>query len=610
MSNIKPSAQICNAVPGETQEVTLTVSWLPEKAEHPACRAAYAPLICGESTFAAIAQAIENATKSIDIITWGFQASMYFTRGGNGPHKMVGELLEEAANRGVKVRVLVWFSKAAQMMVGASFPGWDYEYAAKDTRPGGKVVETIKSLGEKLDYETPEQYEYDKQWHFRVKTNRIEGLSVRHREMSWLADSEPFGWRLDELPHKISKGTSATRSIALTMGATHHQKMVLVDYEDPDAAVGFIMGHNMLSQYWDTQTHSWQQGHRVAPDQGRDAWTGWQDISSCVYGEVLKHMSENFVEAWEHRNMPGTLKAERAGIQKDVFIPTDERLNAIKNRLSTEKFTVALTKVLGQICRTQPQYKIYDILRAYMESVSRTRKYIYIENQYFRLPDLAKQIQKRAQDLIAAGVDPDKHGYLYLFVVTNSTTDPDVITGGLRTWEMLELLGRGDRMPDYTAIVHNKDPQNKDNQLTPEQVEIKEIPGLKTHICTLVCPDSPQGDRLRTYVHSKVMMIDDIFLIQGSANINLRSMAFDSEIAIALQDTDQGNIVRGMRNHLWNLHTKNGKGCSGDDFDSIYKKWENLLSDNSQIWISPVGGDLKAPIINFIDNSTSLEDKD
>jgi hypothetical protein len=44
--------------------------------------------------------------------------------------------------------------------------------------------------------------------------------------------------------------------------------------------------------------------------------------------------------------------------------------------------------------------------------------------------------------------------------------------------------------------------------------------------------------------------------------------------------------------------------------DSIYKKWENLLSDNSQIWISPVEGDLKAPIINFIDNSTSLEDKD
>lgn len=37
---------------------------------------------------------------------------------------------------------------------------------------------------------------------------------------------------------------------------THHQKMVLVDYESPADAVGFVMGHNTLDAYWDRDDHS------------------------------------------------------------------------------------------------------------------------------------------------------------------------------------------------------------------------------------------------------------------------------------------------------------------------------------------------------------------
>lgn len=43
--------------------------------------------------------------------------------------------------------------------------------------------------------------------------------------------------------------------LALTFFASHHQKMVLVDYEDTANAVGFVMGHNMHRNYWDTSAH-------------------------------------------------------------------------------------------------------------------------------------------------------------------------------------------------------------------------------------------------------------------------------------------------------------------------------------------------------------------
>ena len=44
---------------------------------------------------------------------------------------------------------------------------------------------------------------------------------------------------------------------------THHQKMVLIDYEEPDAAIGFVMGHNTLDAYWETDKHSYMRtsGH-------------------------------------------------------------------------------------------------------------------------------------------------------------------------------------------------------------------------------------------------------------------------------------------------------------------------------------------------------------
>ena len=45
--------------------------------------------------------------------------------------------------------------------------------------------------------------------------------------------------------------------LALAGFVTHHQKTVLVNYELPVSAIGFVMGHNMLDdEYWYTDSHS------------------------------------------------------------------------------------------------------------------------------------------------------------------------------------------------------------------------------------------------------------------------------------------------------------------------------------------------------------------
>lgn len=621
-----PTKQVFNVTPqlGTCTTINVSCEWFPWDGEYPACPSAYAPLMNGRRAFGAVAKAIEAAQKSIEIITWGFQSSMYLVRSPTGGGKTLGEYLEAAANRGVQVRILVWFNSVKQKFVGSNFPGWQ-AYLPKEQRQqgGGFMMEderwqhtleqvtrqhnSLLATGDILAYQKEAasiklgQYDRDKLWHFRADSGHIPNLTIKCRDMTEI----DVGWmqsRLQEkvpAEYKLSADISLMHAIAQTTGATHHQKTMMVDYEDPELAVGFVMGHNMLSQYWDDDAHSCIPD---APDKGRDGPTAWQDFSSCVYGQALKGVNDNFARAWARDTGDDSLLA-RDSIPKENYYPTPERLQAISTRLNLD---TGLTPVMARFCRTQPQDGRYDILRGYMESVKNARQYIYIENQYFRFKDLVSKIHEALNNIRAKGFTND----LYLFVVTNSTTDPDISDGGVQTWKMLNALGRGDRMPGYTAALYNNDPKNKDNPVKSEDIQPQQIAGLQTHICTLVSMDRKPGDPpLRTYVHSKLMMIDDIFMIQGSANMNLRSMVFDSESAIMFQDTDHSNIIAPTRDKLWGLHTANWKGGTGNDYKAIFNAWGYLIDRNSKI-ASSDSGDLLAPLIKFIDPKPNQKDKD
>lgn len=89
-----------------TQQVTCSAPWYVPNTEYPPAKATYKPLINGEEAFEAVHLAIAQATKTIDIICWGFQPSMYFIRDGSAPS--IGELLMTKAGKGIEVRVLGW----------------------------------------------------------------------------------------------------------------------------------------------------------------------------------------------------------------------------------------------------------------------------------------------------------------------------------------------------------------------------------------------------------------------------------------------------------------------------------------------------------------------
>ena len=128
-------------------------------------------------------------------------------------------------------------------------------------------------------------------------------------------------------------------------------------------------------------------------------------------------------------------------------------------------------------------------------------------------------------------------------------------------------------------------------------------PGLKVHICSLVAPDSLPDNWMPVYVHSKLMIINDVFTTHGSANINTRSMQVDSEMNIA---HEWASVTKALRRRLWNLHT-NGKGMQ-DDPAEAFNAWEDILSENKVF--QSKGHAPSASLIEFLYNKPTLKDLD
>ena len=591
-----------------TQQVTCTPRWYVQNTEYHPAQATYQPLINGEETFKAVHLAIAKASKTVDIICWGFQPSMYFIRDGKSPS--IGELLKAKAREGVKVRVLCW-----EMPLNSA------GFAGEANLPGKG---TIRIQDRALQSSTQAQYDEDRRWFAECAVSDAKAARKGARGLPVLVSR---GFDLNERAdiarsvkdESLDPEISTRMRHALRWTATHHQKSVLVDYELPGSAVGFVMGHNMLDEYWDTDRHSAlnrTEDSKPAPNRGPRGAAPRQDISSQVSGPILEHLHHNFASAWLKETGENLLDLRQA-MQIGPHL----------------QCTPGATRQMAQLLRTQAQAGKRDIETLYLNAVNNATQFIYIENQYFRWPPLADAIKNAAAVQTGAGREPGVHGALHLFVVTNATDD-GMGAGTVNTQRMLESLGRANTIPEVTKLRRieqlkdaapprpTPDPRDhvgqrelatwqaemdqKTNAINDSTVVPEEVPGLKIHVCSLVAPDSPAGKPwMPVYIHSKLMIVNDVFTTQGSANINTRSMQVDSELNIA---HEWMSVTRGLRRRLWELHT-GGRGAQ-DDPALAFIAWDDVIKENKDLQDDKRKGTPIASVVGFYYGEKILKDLD
>ncbi len=233
-----------------TRSATITLPWFVQRTEYAPAPGTFEPLVNGEETFRDVYNAIQSAKLSVDIICWGFQPSMFFRRGADGEGtQCIGDLLETVGKRGVKVRVLCWGGRALGIPESNNIFGPERNMphrpaAHARTRPDARRAPAI-----------------DRYWFWCVAQKDPRKLTFRNLAMhpSVVAAQIPSFWRLAalenvefmtrdfsladraEIAFRTSifgadeqRGAANKAAGGLVMGPvapTHHQKMVLVDYE-------------------------------------------------------------------------------------------------------------------------------------------------------------------------------------------------------------------------------------------------------------------------------------------------------------------------------------------------------------------------------------------
>lgn len=650
--------------------------------------ATFKALVNGKEAFEELHERIENAQHSIDIAIWGFQPSMYFKRDGKSP--CIGDLLIQKALEGKKVRILVWslpgdiqtFSEAnlgnkpgvwfKDKVEGVTSAQVDYDYWWYEAIRGNfdDVIRRSDIYG--IIYKTKK---FEKLVEFTKSSNRTnlvyKNRHVAKQENNYKDKTLPEeAQRLQEHNFKDETLPKNAYKYALKYAPSHHQKTVLIDYEAPDIAVGFVLEHNMVDNYWDDSNHSLK---TTLPNIGKNSPTPLQDVSSIVTGQVLWDINHNFCQSWDRQN-----NKQWGKDPVDIGI-TGKRQAFTREHYQPNPLLVDYSKlVMAQIVRTYDQPDIEDIMKVYLKNIKQTTSYIYTENQYFRFPPLVREFITYWETIKNNG---RTEGPIHWFTVTNSS-DEGIGKGTYTTNEMFKLLGRQDVMPGvarnvklseleaqlgmarksefrlYNERMRAPTPEGKAvanaefeknqqeiqriekeigeikakqqieekktqeaekagstkkegelNQIESSELgqeepnltkelgyEISDTPGIKAHICTLM-PKDEKGKYVHTYkkngkdtpaevyVHSKVTIMDDVFTVISSANLNTRSMQVDTELGIIMECAD---VAEGLRKRLWDLHTNKNSAANPDDMhdyavaEEAFRKWGELIKANKR----------------------------
>ena len=403
---------------------------------------------------------------------------------------------------------------------------------------------------------------------------------------------------------------------------------------------GYVMGLNSVTDYWDTNEHVFNDPLReYSPESAfwTKAWhlKPYRDYAIRVQGEALYCLNKNFVEGWDNASGYGVANGA------SIFSSSLEKQ---RKSVHPKDLPVARgARCRAQILRTFPEKEDATILKAYTLAASNAVNYIYVENQYFQLDDWPRMIKKvrgqYCEAMIQAGAKPADIAPLHIFVVIPQPERDQMVPN---TYDTINQLGQGQSIGAYDKLVQGRrkgDPKNSGGLIVKDslksapvnpQAELDAL-GIKTVVAMLMTYDagneakdirikkrdsvaqqaqasveatSNKNDKDRPgkandvepkeyseydikprpyreiYIHSKLMFVDDVYTTLGSANLNARSMAGDSELNIC---TEEWAFTKAARRRVWgNLAGVDLDGGEGTrkDVEKTRTSWLDLMDQN------------------------------
>ncbi|CAI9755770.1 unnamed protein product [Fraxinus pennsylvanica] len=553
----------------------------------------YEPQRCWEDMF----NAINGAQHLIYITGWSVYTEITLIRDPKrqktGDDILLGELLNKKADQGVNVLVLVW----------------DDRTSVPQLKKDGLMATH--------DQETKDYFQ---------NTNV----------------------RCVLCPRNPDDGNSIIQGIQVSTMFTHHQKTVVVDSEflgdgsQKRRLVSFVGGIDLCDGRYDTLDHSLFRtlgtvhykdfhqpnfpGSSIAKGGPREPW---HDIHCRLEGPVAWDVLYNFEQRW--RKQVGSQYLYSIN-DLDRFIARPTPVNSLED---PETWSVQIFRSIdgaaasdfpttpeeaAQIGLVSGKDNIIDrsIQDAYINAIRRAQNFIYIENQYFigssygwkpsrevTIEDInaLHLIPKELSLKIVSKIEADERFTVYVVIpmwpegIPDSASVQAILDWQKRTMEMMysdiynALLAKGVTDVDLRDYLTFFCLGNREIKSVGEYIPTEE-PDPDTDYSR-----AQKSRRFMIYVHAKMMIVDDEYIIIGSANINQRSMdgARDSEIAmggfqphhLANGQPAKGKIF-GFRMALWYEHLNyindsffhpESLKCVRKINESADKNWNQYTSD-------------------------------
>lgn len=316
-------------------------------------------------------------------------------------------------------------------------------------------------------------------------------------EREWLPFSE---WQKEGQPRLHFEVDNA-----ISTGASHHQKVVIVD-----EAFAFCGGFDLSAWRWDTREHLAKDPRRETPK--GELYQPYHDIQLALTGAVTKDFSDLFAMRWE-RATGESLARQEAAVES---IPWPESLS-----VDFENETMALALTFSKFKDYEASFHIEQL---HLDMIARAKQYIYIENQYLSSHTIVNALANRLRE---------SEGPEVIVVLTKDTGGflEEGTLGVLRD-RLLEILDQADTHGRLCA----------------------QYP--------YVCDD--EGNESQVYVHAKLLIADDSMLEIGSANLSNRSMKVDSEVDMAIVRDEPSPFIQQLLRRLLAIHFK----CSIEDVEA------------------------------------------
>jgi phosphatidylserine/phosphatidylglycerophosphate/cardiolipin synthase-like enzyme len=278
---------------------------------------------------------------------------------------------------------------------------------------------------------------------------------------------------------------------------SHHQKLVVIRHPDhSERDVAFVGGIDLGFSRRDTHAHHGDPQVMEFPREYGPR-PPWHDIQAEVRGPAVHDLEHSFRERWygssvlDVPSLPRQLydRAYHASAMTGVPLP-----EPADDSEPTGSHNVQVLRTYPARLRRYPfaPHGERSIAAAYRRAIPLARRLIYLEDQYFWSTDAAELIAdalRRNPELHVVAVVPrfpDSEGRL-------------AVPGELARHRAVDLC--------------------------------RQAGGERMHVF-----DVENGEGVPVYVHAKVVVVDDVWVMIGSDNLNRRSWTHDSELSVAVLD--------------------------------------------------------------------------